>query len=199
MNAVSSYPLFLSVVVTMPTELNLANVLLGSTANGPGRRDVFWVAGCSLKCPGCINPHFLDANAGTLVAVESILELINRRRDAVEGLTFSGGEPTEQAEALTRVALHAQSLGLSVVMFTGYTLERCRRDSVRASLLRACDLVIAGPYLQHLQSKPSALIGSSNQRIHFLSERYSPADLENIPDLELMIQDGRWTMTGVPG
>ena len=176
--------------------IRLGRVLLGSRANGPGLRDVFWVTGCSIGCPGCINPQFLDPRAGERVDAGAIQSLISRRRDQVEGITFSGGEPTEQAEAVGLIARHARQLGLSVVLFTGKTLEACRRRADCAALLDFCDLVVAGPYVAPLWQPGSPLLGSLNQTLHFLTERYRPGDLQTIPNLEIRLGRSQVAVTG---
>ena len=46
------------------------------------------------------------------------------------------------------------------------------------SLLEQTDLLIDGPYLQEQRDFSRPLVGSRNQQFRFLTERYSPADLE---------------------
>jgi anaerobic ribonucleoside-triphosphate reductase activating protein len=90
-----------------------------SLANGPGLRAVLWVQGCGKRCPGCFNPEFQQRAGGREVAVEEVLQWIADAQ-GIEGVTFSGGEPFDQAEALAAVARGAQARGLGVVVFTGY-------------------------------------------------------------------------------
>jgi len=63
--------------------------------------------------------------AGTEYAVETILaEVVNRRRQySRDGVTFSGGEPMQQAEDLDMLlqGLRSALPRLSVGMFTGYS------------------------------------------------------------------------------
>ncbi|MGD0006352.1 MAG: 4Fe-4S cluster-binding domain-containing protein, partial [Anaerolineaceae bacterium] len=37
--------------------LNLHHFEPLSLVNGPGKRSVVWVQGCTLNCPGCFNPQ----------------------------------------------------------------------------------------------------------------------------------------------
>ena len=79
-----------------------------------------------------------------------------------------------QAAALAGVAETAHELGLGVVVFTGYELEHLRRlpsPGVRA-LLAATDLLVDGPYLEARRSTRRRWVGSDNQRVHHLTERY---------------------------
>ena len=63
------------------------------TALGPGRRVALWVAGCPLRCPGCITPQLLEAGGGRAVAVDRLAERILHLEDDLDGITLSGGEP----------------------------------------------------------------------------------------------------------
>jgi len=137
----------------------------------------------------------------TLVTVDEMAERI-LRIDAIEGVTFSGGEPIAQADALGRLG-EAVVHGLNVVTFTGYTLEHLR--SVKRPdwmcLLGVIDLLIAGPFVQ-TQRCNLPLCGSTNQRLIFLTDR-----LRDHPDLkgetahatEFIIEpDGTIAVTGFP-
>ena len=76
-------------------------IMPASRANGPGLRCVVFVQGCNLGCPGCWNP-FGHAFSGTEFAVETIIaEVVNRHSQySLDGVTFSGGEPMQQADDL---------------------------------------------------------------------------------------------------
>ncbi len=109
----------------MPTDshsqtLRLAAFEPRSLANGPGVRAVVWVQGCGKRCPGCFNPEFQAREGGCEVTAEEVLRRI-AVAEGIEGVTFSGGEPFDQAAALAEVARGAQARGLGVVVFTGYT------------------------------------------------------------------------------
>src|ERR1017187_7286802 len=99
-------------------------IMPASRANGPGLRCVVFVQGCNLGCPGCWNFR-THAFHGTESAVETILaEVVNRHRQySLDGVTFSGGEPMEQAEDLDMLlqGLRSALPRLSVGMFTGYS------------------------------------------------------------------------------
>ncbi len=178
--------------------LRVARVILGSRSNGPGLRDVFWVAGCGIHCPGCINPEFLDPDAGRAIRLESLVELMARRASRIEGISISGGEPTEQPEGTASLAHAAQALGLSVVVFTGRTYPSCNRDPRLASLLSACDLLVAGPFMAARPSRGQRLLGSTNQSLHFLTERYDQRALAGVVDGDFFLTGDKLVWTGLP-
>jgi anaerobic ribonucleoside-triphosphate reductase activating protein len=132
-------------------------------------------------------------------------ELQNRILDVpdIEGVTFLGGEPFEQAEALADLGYRVRQAGLSVMTFTGYLLEDILKSSRRGwhDLLDVTDLLLDGPYVRDLTDTKRPWVGSSNQRYHFLSPRYRhlEAELESIPNrLEIRLrQDGQILVNGL--
>src|SRR5690606_30486649 len=68
-----------------------------SVVDGPGRRSVIRVAGCSLLCPGCYSPQTHKRENGSLVPISSIIKEIVENRSKHDGVTILGGEPFDQA------------------------------------------------------------------------------------------------------
>ena len=157
-----------------PTEeLNIAMRVERTEAEGPGARYAIWVQGCPMRCPGCCNPHMLEFRDAEFSTVESEFERI-RSTDNIEGVTFLGGEPFSQAAALGALAARVREIGLSVMVFTGFTLQQLRsaeREDYEL-LLTNTDLLVDGQYVRELHVSNRRWIGSSNQAVHFLTERY---------------------------
>ncbi len=146
------------------TELRVAGVIEESIVDGPGIRFVLFLQGCRLHCPGCQNPQTWDFNGGTLVPSDEVLARI-RENPLVHGVTFSGGEPFEQAEALLPLATELKAQGYHLMAFTGYTFEQlCEKREARA-LLEKLDLLVDGPFLEAQKSFDLRFRGSRNQRI----------------------------------
>ena len=179
-----------------PSQLRLGRILLDSWANGPGRRDVFWTAGCTLSCRGCVNRELLSREAGGDAPIESLLALFEARRSLIDGITLSGGEPLQQSAAIYRLVLGARALDLSVVLFTGYSFVECAEPN-RAQVVAACDLVVAGPYQPQCRVHGRPLVASSNQTLHFPTGRYSEADLADVPAWEAIVTEAGAVVTGI--
>ena len=177
-------------------------------AEGPGARYALWLQGCSIRCPGCCNPHLFEAAGGTLVAVSALLAQLAVVRDEIEGVTLLGGEPFEQAEGLTLLAQGARGLGLSVMAFSGYTLEELRTQGATRpavlDLLAALDVLVDGRYEAAPPRAERLWAGSTNQRFHYLTDRYTacierPAPDEPLRSVEVRLgADGRWAANGWP-
>lgn len=160
--------------------VRVAQVVPDTEAEGPGRRFAVWVQGCPLRCPGCCNPQMLRFEGGDEVAAE---ELARRAVEVagIEGVSLLGGEPFAQAPALAHFAARVREAGLSVMVFTGFTrgeLEerRARAEPGVGALLDATDLLVDGPYDRERPDEERRWIGSTNQVLHFLSDRYEEAD-----------------------
>ena len=148
---------------------------------GPGWRFCLWVQGCSRKCKGCMAEETWPHDGGTTMDTETLSRQISAVPD-VEGITFLGGEPFEQPEMVAVLAQKAQTAGLSVVTFTGFTYEELlsSNDSYVRRLLDATDLLIDGPFVQEQFDISRPWVGSSNQQFRFLTDRYKESDLEEI-------------------
>ena len=183
--------------------LRLAQVVPCTEAEGPGRRFALWFQGCPLRCPGCCNPEMLPFEGGTAVPLADVLrEIEAARAEGVEGITLLGGEPLAHAAGAAALAREVRARGLSVMVFSGYTLEEARElpDPAVAELLALTDILVDGPYLREQPEPRRRWIGSANQRIHFLSDRYQADDprwlLPNT--LEIRLRGPELTINGFP-
>src|SRR5437899_12624918 len=108
--------------------LQVAQIVPCTEAEGPGRRYALWFQGCPLRCPGCCNPEMLPFEGGTAVPLAEVLrEVEAARAEGVEGITLLGGEPLAHAAGAAALARAVRARGLSVMVFSGYTLEEARR------------------------------------------------------------------------
>lgn len=155
-----------------------------------------WFQGCSLGCAGCFNPRTHDDAGGYDVAIDAVVEQLSATT-GIEGVTLSGGEPLQQAESAIAVLEVARTLGLSTLAFSGYTLDEIRALPAGPSVLSLLDVLVDGRYIS-TERLASGLRGSSNQRIHRFTERYTLAELEATPIAEVRIaRDGELVLTGV--
>ena len=91
-----------------------------TTIDFPGRlAAVLFLQGCPWRCSYCHNPHLLPARAGTGVAWTSVLAFLERRRGLLDGVVFSGGEPTLQAAGLGEAVDEVRGLGYRAALHTG--------------------------------------------------------------------------------
>ena len=159
-------------------KINVFKILNKTTAEGPGKRFCLWVQGCSRHCSGCHAKATWSHSVNKLMDVEEVFALIKQQKD-IEGVTFLGGEPFEQAQALGMLAQKIQGTGLSVMTFSGNTYENLKssKDIHVQNLLKYTDLLADGEFIENEFDLSRPWIGSKNQRYVFLSGRYSQEDV----------------------
>lgn len=149
-------------------ELRLAGVIRESIVDGPGIRLVIFTQGCPHHCEGCHNPQTHDFNGGYISNPENILKVIDQN-PLLKGVTFSGGEPFMQAEALAELAVEIHRRNLDILTYSGFTfeeiLESVDKHPDRKKLLEQTDYLIDGKFMLELKSLNLQFRGSSNQRI----------------------------------
>ncbi|NLY42562.1 MAG: anaerobic ribonucleoside-triphosphate reductase activating protein [Clostridiaceae bacterium] len=152
----------------MNVYIRIAGIIKESIVDGPGIRMVVFAQGCKHKCPGCHNPETHSFDGGTLVTVSSILEQA-KKNPLLDGITFSGGEPFEQAEAFAVLAKEAKKLNLDIVTYTGYTYEYLVENSSKHrgwdALLNETDILVDGRYEADKRNLLLKFRGSENQRV----------------------------------
>jgi len=184
--------------------LNLAAIRLCTESEGPGKRIAFWVQGCNRRCPGCCNRAMQEIRRNKIVDTSDFISVIGKAADTyhAEGVTMLGGEPMLQAEGLSHIAEWCRNRGLSVLLFTGYLYKELldMNDPYVSKLLRYTDILVDGPYIEEMYDNERDWIGSSNQRVFFLSEFYSPGiEFEHkTRSIELNITDNTIQMNGWP-
>ncbi|MEZ4238439.1 MAG: 4Fe-4S single cluster domain-containing protein [Myxococcota bacterium] len=182
-------------------EVAVAMVIGRTEAEGPGVRTAIWVQGCPFRCKGCCNPEFLRFAGGTARTVDGLAEEVARAGG--EGISLLGGEPFAQAPALARLAAAVRAQGRSVMVYSGYTLAELQGSEApagAAALLQHVDLLVDGRYEQAQRTTTRRWIGSDNQVLHFLTDRYQPEDprFHEPNTVELHLVDGRVVLNGFP-
>ena len=144
--------------------LKVVRIVEGTSVDGPGLRTSVYFAGCNHRCPGCHNPQTWDADGGTDMSVDDLVEGVCR---AGFNVTLSGGDPLQQGDidALTEFVGRVVDSGYSVWCYTGYVYESVARDERFARLLQKIDVLVDGPFVESLRDVSLRFRGSSNQRL----------------------------------
>ena len=184
--------------------LNVAAVAPRTHAEGPGCRYAIWLQGCLRRCRGCCNPHLFDLVPRRLVDAEVLAAEILAGAAELEGVTLLGGEPLLQAAGAAMLAKRCREAGLGVIVFTGYSLSELRDAGLEGvtDLLAWTDLLVDGAYEADQPETRRNWVGSTNQRFHYLTTRYTPA-IELEPHAEQRVEitigpDGAVMQNGWP-
>lgn len=185
--------------------VRIAQIVPCTRAEGPGKRFAIWFQGCPFRCPGCCNPEMLSFEGGQNTTVGQVLRELQVACSNVgdlEGITLLGGEPFAHAAAAGKIARGAKDLNLSVMIFSGYRWEELqhRPEEPIRDLISQTDLLVDGLYERDRPDEDRRWIGSTNQRIHYLTDRYSAEDsFWREPDtLEIRLEKNNITINGFP-
>lgn len=139
-----------------------------SIVDGEGIRTVIWFQGCSHNCYGCHNPEAHDFKAGFDKDVDEIVDEL-KKLEFQDGVTFSGGDPMFQPEALLYLLKEIKKLNLNSWVYTGFTfeelLELSKKKEIYADILNNTDVLVDGRFEMDKRSFNVVFRGSSNQRI----------------------------------
>ena len=187
----------------MDLTAQIAQIVPCTEAEGPGKRFAVWFQGCPLRCPGCCNPEFLPFHGGETRTIGQLVRLLDDTIGlGIEGVSLLGGEPFAHAVPAAAFATASRERGLSVMIYSGYTIEQLREmpDPAVAELLSQTDLLVDGPYIRELPDTQRRWIGSTNQRIHFLTDRHRADDpcWRQRNTLEIRVRGAEVAVNGFP-
>ena len=143
--------------------LNIHSYESMGTFDGPGLRLVVFLQGCPFRCLYCANPDTIDVQGGEATPIHEIADLavsqipfFGRRG----GVTFSGGEPTVQAEVLIPLVDMLHQHDIHVCLDTNGSIWN---KDVEQLLLRT-DLVLLD-VKQFNAERHRALTGRDNEQV----------------------------------
>lgn len=144
------------------TLLRVIDIVPGTSVDGPGLRTSIYFAGCSHHCEGCHNPQSWAFDAGYDITVGQLMEIVEENGFNV---TFSGGDPMYQADAISHLAQRLRDNGYNIWCYTGFKFEQLLDDPAMHRLMSLCDVVVDGPFILSLRDISLRFRGSSNQRL----------------------------------
>lgn len=149
-------------------EIRIAGTVEDSIVDGPGLRFVVFTQGCPHRCDGCHNPETHDFAGGKVTTTDALFEQC-MENPLCSGVTFSGGEPFCQAEALYELGSRFKSAGKHLMCYSGWTFEellaKAQREEFVEKLLSIADVLVDGKFDISKRSLSLQYRGSSNQRL----------------------------------
>ena len=150
--------------------------------NGIGLRATLWLSGCSHHCKGCQNPQTWNSEAGRRFDKrhkEKILNILSK--SYINGLTVSGGDPLykENVDDLAKLLKAIKEIlpEKTIWIYTGYTWEEILSDQKKKEVIKYCDILVDGEYVQELRDITLAFRGSKNQRLIDLQQTIQKGEI----------------------
>ena len=165
--------------------MNYHNITYPDMNNGDGLRVVLWLSGCSHHCYNCQNPQTWDANSGIPFDESAKKELFRELdKDYISGLTLTGGDPLFESnldgvlELVNEIRLLFPNK--SIWLYSGYTWSEIFNDGVyltrdcagwkRREIVKKCEVLVDGRYIDSQRNVQAKWRGSDNQRVINIQE-----------------------------
>lgn len=137
---------------------------------GPGRRLGIWLQGCSIHCVGCIAPENQPFDESFAVQLDKFIDKITPVLDEATGITISGGEPFDQADALMDFLIKMNQRGIDdILLYSGYTKDKILQKYPQISGLITA--LIDGQFIEGAATE-AVWKGSENQTLTIFNKKY---------------------------
>ncbi|WP_342252525.1 4Fe-4S single cluster domain-containing protein [Spiroplasma endosymbiont of Amphibalanus improvisus] len=181
-------------------KINFSRTLSHSEIEGPGTRFVLWTQGCVINCKGCCNQSMIPLINKNIVLVKELFAKILEAKNEfkIEGITVFGGEPFIQPRAMEELFDLCQKNNLTVIAFSGFYYEDLLRKY--PNVIKNLDVLVDGPFMIDKLDKKRRLVGSTNQRVFYLTDKYKNSEYFEANEIEveidLDIQDSNVLING---
>ncbi|MDD2445966.1 MAG: anaerobic ribonucleoside-triphosphate reductase activating protein [Clostridia bacterium] len=95
---------------------------------------VIFTSGCNFNCWYCHNPQLINGNCTYKITIAEIYDFLKSRKNFLEGVVISGGEPTLQPN-LKEVIINIKNLGYKIKLDTNGSNPEILQDLLNENLL----------------------------------------------------------------
>ena len=152
--------------------MNYSGIKYADMINGKGIRVSLFVSGCTHCCKNCFNQETWNESYGkefTEKEENEIIGYFKKYEKTIKGLSLLGGDPTypKNIEPLLKfIKKFKENLpDRDIWIWSGFTWEEILKDENRFSLIKECDVLIDGKFVDSLKDLNLKWKGSSNQRV----------------------------------
>ena len=165
--------------------MRYAQITPFEVCNGKGAGVSLFVQGCYFHCKGCFNQESWDFCGGkewTEEVENKFFELIDK--PYIKRVTILGGEPLadENVETVFELIKKIKEMFLTkdIWLYTGYTFEQVFPTVVtddfnlkrfyKQEIVKMCDVMVDGRFIEELKDLTLKFCGSKNQRVINIKE-----------------------------
>lgn len=157
--------------------MRYASVRKMDISNGESVGVALFVQGCRFHCYNCFNTQTWDFNGGkewTEEIKNKFLELIDK--PYIKRITLIGGEPLAD-ENVQDILNLVNEIRLSfpdktIWIYSGYTIEDIVNTPIRKEIIKQCNVLVDGRYIDSERDITLKWRGSKNQRVIDLKETF---------------------------
>lgn len=170
--------------------MNYHNITHDDMNNGDGLRVVLWLSGCFHHCKNCQNPQTWNPESGIPFDELAKQELFDElSKDYISGITFTGGDPLHENNLKIVNLIYEIEEKFpekTIWLYTGYTFDYLKEMyktyslsfcpwnewRVRWDIIKMCDVLVDGEYIEEQRDITLKWRGSKNQRVIDLKETF---------------------------
>ena len=156
---------------------------------------VVYTIGCNFRCPYCHNPELVDETVETKIKESEVLDFLDKRKDLLDGVVITGGEPTMHGDDLLCFMAEIKNRGFLVKLDSNGTNPDVLREAIDKKIVDYIAMDINSPLSKYERTvgRPvdALAIKKSIQIIMFSPVEYefrttivkgmlSPEDIEEI-------------------
>ncbi len=173
----------------MTKTIHLHQIMECSKVNGPDNRFVIWTQGCPFHCDGCFNQPTHNQTGGFDMDIAQLADEINKTPN-IRGITLTGGEPLLQVKQVS-LLLKLIRKDLDVLLFSGFTWNEIKADTIKKQLLTQIDATLLGRYNKNL---PHPFYG---KKLVVNGNRIKKEELKPWLNTEIVINGNNVQITGL--
>lgn len=155
--------------------MRYAQIVPFEVCNGKGAGVSLFTQGCRFHCKGCFNKDTWDTNGGkewTCEVNDKFFDIIDK--PYVKRVSILGGEPLieENLSMLHHMIATIKKLypDKKIWLYTGYTFDELMSEHIylndeRRLILKYCDVLIEGRFIENKKDVTLKFRGSGNQNI----------------------------------
>lgn len=110
-----------------------------------------YTIGCNFRCPYCHNPELVDETVETRISEDEVIDFLKERKDMLEGLVITGGEPTIHDDLL-RFMKKVKDLGFLIKLDSNGTNPEMLKKAMRKKLVDYVAMDIKSPLSKYSQT-----------------------------------------------
>lgn len=163
--------------------MNYIKIDTEDVCNGSGLRVCLWLSNCSHHCYNCQNPQTWNPESGISFDEEAKKELFRElEKDYISGLTLTGGDPLHEnnLDGVFKLVKNIKTTfkDKNIWIYSGYTWEELQpaylirgiskedtEHNTRAEIIKLCDVLVDGRYIDSQRDISLKWRGSKNQRV----------------------------------
>ena len=138
--------------------------------NGEGVGVALFVQGCHFHCKSCFNSSTWDFSGGKEWTKDKKDEFLTLAKNPHrKRISILGGEPLAE-ENLADVLDLVNEIRLSfpektIWLYSGFTWKEALNNDLRCKIIKQCDVMVDGRFIDELKDLSLAYRGSTNQRV----------------------------------